>query len=119
MPRRYNPCSRNLGRKKAMARVDLRCACGYMFFVSDVQLSKPEGVRCPSCLAPVGISGPAEGGGPPRKAVRVLEAQPDLGDSRTKMWIGLAAGGVLAVVGGVFLMFSGRGTRGDESEMNR
>ncbi len=102
-----------------MARVDLRCACGYMFFVSDVQLSKPEGVRCPSCLAPVGISGPAAGGGPPRKATRVLAAEPDRGDAKTKMWIGLAAGGVLAVVGVVFMMFSGGGRRGDEDDMRR
>ncbi len=88
-----------------MARVDLRCtSCAYQFFVSDVQLAKPEGVKCPSCLAPVGITGPAEGG-PARKQGRLLEASADPGARNLKLWIGIGAGGLLVLIAAaVFLM---------------
>ncbi len=88
-----------------MARVDLRCtSCGYQFFVSDAQLAKPEGVKCPSCLAPVGITGPAAGG-PARKPGRVLEGSSDPGAANLKLWIGIGAVGLVVVIAAaVFLM---------------
>src|SRR5687767_242607 len=85
-----------------MARVDLRCtSCGYHFYVSDTQLAKPEGARCPSCLAPVGVTGPVDGG-PRKKPVRVLEASPDTGAFKMKMGIG--AGAIVLVVVAVVVL---------------
>lgn len=47
-----------------MARVNLRCACGFFFAVPDTQLAA--GVKCPSCMRPVGTDGPV--GPAPRAA---------------------------------------------------
>jgi hypothetical protein len=94
-----------------MARVDLRCtSCAYMFFVSDVQLAKPEGVKCPSCLAPVGLTGPTAEG-PRKKTVRVLAATPDRGEAKTKMWIAIGGGAAVLLVIGALWMFSGSAPR--------
>jgi hypothetical protein len=88
-----------------MARVNLRCtSCGYHFSVNDTETTKPGGAKCPSCLAPVGLDGPLDGG-PARKPVRVLEAAPDKGSLKMKIAIGAGAGVlVLAAVVVVLLM---------------
>jgi hypothetical protein len=89
-----------------MARVDLRCtSCGFHFSVTDTQAAKPEGVRCPSCLAPVGVSGPVEGGG--RKPGQVLQASPDNAGLKVKIGIGVGVG-VLVVVLVLVLVLMGK-----------
>ena len=87
-----------------MARVNLRCtSCGFHFSVTDAQAAKPEGVRCPSCLAPVGINGPVEGGG--RKPAQGLQAAPDSAGLKVKIGIGVGVGVfVLALVVVLLLM---------------
>ncbi|HEX7897919.1 MAG TPA: hypothetical protein VF950_09180 [Planctomycetota bacterium] len=102
-----------------MARVDLRCgSCGYMFFVSDVQLAKPEGVKCPSCLAPVGLTGPTPGG-PRKKTVRVLATGSGGGDPRMKLYILIGGGVVVIAIAAVIFMFSGGKPREDDDEARR
>jgi hypothetical protein len=94
-----------------MARVDLRCGgCGYAFFVSDVQLQKSGGVKCPSCLRPVGLEGPSEA---PlsRPAVRVLEGAKE--NRRMPLILGAAAV-LLVVVAGVLLIVKVRPGGGEE-----
>lgn len=84
-----------------MARVNLRCACGFYFSVTDAQLAKPEGVRCPSCMAPVGIDGPVAGG-PAGQPVRALQSAPDTAGLKVKIGIGVGAAvlilGIVAVL---------------------
>jgi hypothetical protein len=97
-----------------MARVDLKCGCGYKFFVGDAQLKA--GVECPSCGEPVAApaaAGKAPSAKPapakaaakpaPRPAPEPEEAVEDFdslppagGPSKTKLYI--IGGGVTAVV---------------------
>jgi hypothetical protein len=62
-----------------MARVDLQCGCGHMFFVGDAQLKAPGGVKCPACAHPV--KAPAGAGaakpGAPKAAPRKPAAAPE------------------------------------------
>jgi hypothetical protein len=59
-----------------MARVDLKCGCGYKFFVGEAQLKT--GVECPSCGEPVDAPGaaPAAGKPAPPKAAPKPAAKP-------------------------------------------
>ncbi len=90
-----------------MARVNLRCtSCGYHFSVNDTETSKPGGAKCPSCLAPVGVNGPVEGG-PKPKTVRVLAAAPGTGALKMKIMIGAAAAVLVIAVAAVVLLMGG------------
>lgn len=90
-----------------MARLNLRCgACGFYFTVTDTQASKPEGVHCPSCMAPVGIDGPPEGG-PGKKPARVLSGGADASARKMKIMIGAGAGLLVLIVVIAILVFGG------------
>src|SRR5438552_7066481 len=97
-----------------MARVDLQCGCGYMFFVGDNQLKTPGGVKCPACLHPVKVPAgaapaakPAGAKAPPRAAAptEAPESDPDdaldspaeasVAPSKTKLYV---IGGVVGAV---------------------
>jgi hypothetical protein len=98
-----------------MARVDLKCGCGYKFFVGDAQLKA--GVECPACGSPVPVPGaapaarkpapakPAAKPAPPPPAdddeVEDFDSLPPAeGVSKNKLYIigGAVAVGVLALV---------------------
>jgi hypothetical protein len=88
-----------------MARIDLRCtSCAFMFHVSDAQTAKGP-VKCPSCLAVVGVDGPVAGGA--RRGPKVMQAAPDVGGQRMKLILLIAGGGVLVLVVVVALMMGG------------
>ncbi|HYE98562.1 MAG TPA: hypothetical protein VEJ18_06600 [Planctomycetota bacterium] len=95
-----------------MGRVDLRCRCGFMFFVNDAERAKAP--KCPSCLSVVPLDGPAPGEAP-RPAVKVLTTAGASNPDRMKMIVALSAGGGLLVVGLVvtFLLLSGGGDDAD------
>jgi len=92
-----------------MARVDLQCGCGHMFFVGDAQLKQPGGVKCPACLqpvrAPAGAASAAKPGSPkapPPAAKDEIEEDAGFDDapspvapSRTKLYV---IGGVVGTV---------------------
>lgn len=89
-----------------MARVDLQCGCGYMFFVSDAQASAKGGVKCPACMGPVYVPPvkPAAAPGAPKAAPRpaaTADAFESVGssnlDSRKKLII-IGAGVGAAVI---------------------
>jgi hypothetical protein len=88
-----------------MARVDLRCvSCGYMFFVADQQLSRPDGVKCPSCLAPVALDGPVAG---PAKRPPGQPLTSAGGDSRMKLYVMIGGGVALILVIVLFMALTG------------
>src|SRR6185369_8561681 len=57
-----------------MARVDLKCGCGYKFFVGDAQLKS--GVECPSCGSPVQVPGAAPAARKPAPAKPAAKPAP-------------------------------------------
>jgi hypothetical protein len=85
-----------------MARVQLKCDCGWVFFVAEIT---PNGVNCPHCRAPVVAAHTA---GRRRTAGEVAAEK----QSRTQMLtIGFSILGVVVLVGGVVMgfVFSGKG----------
>jgi hypothetical protein len=94
-----------------MARVNLRCTCGFFFSVPDTQLS--QGVKCPSCLRRVAIDQPDPTiPSAPRKDDVKRAAPTTISFSRTTM--ALVGGGLLVVAIGVVYFLSG----GDENRRN-
>ncbi|HXX94692.1 MAG TPA: hypothetical protein VEN81_13745, partial [Planctomycetota bacterium] len=96
-----------------MARVNLRCGCGFFFAVPDTQLAA--GVKCPSCLRPVSLEGPPDGSvPPPPRADDVKVAAPSkITFSRGTM--ALAGGGfAVLVLGTLWFLMSGEDGRKDE-----
>jgi hypothetical protein len=104
-----------------MARVDLKCGCGYKFFVSDAQLKA--GVECPACGGPV--KGPAAAGAKapaakaaakpaptpsaePDEEVQDFDSLPAGAPDKTKLYIiaGGATIGVVALIAVLFLILS-------------
>lgn len=99
-----------------MARVDLQCGCGYMFFVGDAQLSQPGGVKCPACLHPVSVpagaaakakAAPAKAGAAPASHAPV----PPAAASKTTIYVvgGVVAAVVVAAVIGLIVFLSSPG----------
>jgi hypothetical protein len=97
-----------------MARVDLQCPCGYMFFVGDAQLNQKGGVKCPSCMAPVKVpAGGASGAKPAAAKPAPRPAAPPAyppaaasgAGSRMKLYIigGSVAAAVVAILVGLVL----------------
>ena len=84
-----------------MARVDLKCACGYKFFVGDAQLKA--GVECPSCGNALPVPGAAPAArkpAPPKPAAKSVpppepeaedvedfDSLPAAGPSKNKLYI--------------------------------
>ncbi len=102
-----------------MPRVELRCRCGYVFFLPQDKVEGNDEVKCPFCAQPVGVEGPASV--PfrpvPTQKTRVLQAgEPEgyeAGMGRMKklmLWLGLAAGGLVLLVV-ILLMYGGSGPR--------
>lgn len=108
-----------------MARVDLQCSCGHMFFVGDAQLSQKGGVKCPACLqsvsSPQGAAVQAKSAAPkavPKAAPRpapapvedVVEASPAV-VSNKKIYIvaGVVGTVVVAVIVVLAILLSSPG----------
>lgn len=98
-----------------MARVDLQCGCGYMFFVGDNQLNQPGGVKCPACMHPVEVpagavakakAAPAAG-----KPAAAAPAAPPEPASKTTIYIvaGVVGVVVLAAIVGLIVFLSSPG----------
>lgn len=100
-----------------MARVDLKCGCGYKFFVGDAQIKA--GVDCPSCGSPVQVPGAAPVARKPASAkpappppaeaedVEEFDSLPAAeGPSKNKLYIigGVATVVVVALVAVVLLL---------------
>jgi len=96
-----------------MARVDLQCGCGHMFFVSDAQLTPQRTTPCPACdsmvKAPAGTKAAAKPAGKPAPKpapvavpddVDVVPATPGGGPNKKLFIIGgaVAAAVLVAVV---------------------
>src|SRR5262245_22477395 len=94
-----------------MARVDLKCGCGYKFFVGDAQVKA--GVECPACGQPVAVPGAApvaRKAAPAKPAPKPAAPEPDDAEdfdslppdapSKKKLYIigGAVAAGVVAIV---------------------
>lgn len=97
-----------------MARVDLQCGCGHMFFVADTTLTPQRTATCPACdatvKAPAGAAAkpgakPAKPAAPPQASF----APEPSGNSKKKLYllIGGAAAAVLIVVGILVVALSG------------
>jgi hypothetical protein len=93
-----------------MARVDLQCGCGHMFFVSDAQAKASAGVLCPACQHPVRVPAAAlakaKAAAPKKAPAAAPDADEDDGDvvlppvapaasPRTKLYV---IGGAVGVV---------------------
>lgn len=99
-----------------MARVDLKCGCGYKFFVGDAQLKA--GVECPACGSPVKVPGAAPAAGAkaaPAKAapkpapeaeeeVQDFDSLPAAPPDKTKLYV-IAGGATILVVALIAVLF--------------
>jgi len=84
-----------------MARVDLQCACGHRFFVSDAQLTPQRTASCPACdavLEAPGASKPGAGRAAPRPAIAAPDPfTPERPTGSRKQMILIAGASVVAV----------------------
>ncbi len=94
-----------------MAKINLRCGCGFVFFADEERLKGGGSIQCPSCLSPVGIDGPVAGA-PAHPRMKVLSTAQDAPAVPWKFVIlGAAAVGVVGLGILIFALSGGDGRK--------